>query len=202
MVTGYTDGIETGLTFEQFALRCARSFGPCTRQVDDPLDVPPKTIPVTVDTTQYDQAVARLQTLEQLTGTNDRTAFVQSDLNAAKDKAQQQFNDSIVHNEKLDELEAAVNVWLPPTYNHLELKEFMSRQIEYARMDNHRKSQQALEQLGRLSKISPIDFYHELVVEAKDAVVRAEQDLAQCRHDKQANEWIEALYKSLEPVNA
>ena len=40
MPTGYTCQIETGITFEQFALNCSRAFGALSNMRDDPSGTP------------------------------------------------------------------------------------------------------------------------------------------------------------------
>ena len=40
MPTGYTDAIKDGITFQQFAMNCARAFGACVTMRDDPSDKP------------------------------------------------------------------------------------------------------------------------------------------------------------------
>ena len=47
MPSGYTENIYYGkeVTFKDFALGCARAFGACVMQRDDPADVKPKIMP-------------------------------------------------------------------------------------------------------------------------------------------------------------
>lgn len=40
MPTGYTHKIKDGMTFKEYALRCARNFGALMDMRDDPMDAP------------------------------------------------------------------------------------------------------------------------------------------------------------------
>lgn len=42
MPTGYTADIKDGITFRDFALRCARAFGATIMQRDEDISIPPR----------------------------------------------------------------------------------------------------------------------------------------------------------------
>ena len=52
MATGYTHAIEKGISFETFALTCARAFGACINLRDEPGSTLP-TVDNIVDDTPY-----------------------------------------------------------------------------------------------------------------------------------------------------
>lgn len=131
MPSGYTSSIQDGITFENFAMKCARSFGACIEMRDDPLDkeIPNGFKPRTyhskeikrlkaeaakiglmsledaynVSVTEYEQTLVRLKRGKE------------SDLDLLKK-----------YNSMLEQVEA----WDPPTKDHVELKSFMASQIK------------------------------------------------------------------------
>lgn len=130
MPTGYTQPIQDGkLSFKDFALTCARAFGACVAQRDDPSNELPKK-----------QEYSQYHSEELAKALKERDVLLQmSDADADKE-AQSAFKSEVAYfNEReaernriadnyktmLDE----VRRWTPPTEEHLELKLFMEQQI-------------------------------------------------------------------------
>ena len=134
MPTGYTYSIKDGISFENFALKCARNFGACIALRDESSDILP-----TIDNIQFKNDDYHQKELEQA---KSDLLFFQ---NCSEEEWQNSFNKHVedhvsYYREKISECEelltqynemlAKVNDWIPPTEHHVELKNFMKQQIE------------------------------------------------------------------------
>lgn len=131
MPTGYTDTIKNGITFEQFALGCARAFGALIVMRDDPSDaqIPEQFEPSDYHSKALSKAREDLSAMELLTpsewelkATAEHTESEMYRLKAITDK-----NSLRCHYAEM--LECA-KAWIPPSGDHDELKNFMIKQIE------------------------------------------------------------------------
>lgn len=130
MPTGYTANIADGITFEEYAWRCARAFGALINMRDDPSDAP---IPEELKIDPYHlkemrKSEAELNLLSGMTEI-EIEAMVEKEYN----EAIAERNESIAKNHDLMEKYAAmlsqVRAYVPPTPDHIELKVFMEEQI-------------------------------------------------------------------------
>lgn len=131
MPTGYTSEIEKGITFQEYALRCARAFGALVTMRDDPMDasIPDEFKPSDYNLENIEKAEKSLATIKAMTPS------------AIKKAVQEEFNDRlrvidecIDKNKKLknkyENMLIKVKAWTPPTPDHVKLKEFMVEQLE------------------------------------------------------------------------
>lgn len=132
MPTGYTDAIRRGITFQQFALDCARAFGACITLRDEAgggEKIPEKFEPSDYHLVEGRNARERLSKLRAMTDT------------AAAIEANREREEAEVSNAKYrreqDETRAkyeamlqSVRAWVPPSAEHASLKAFMVEQIE------------------------------------------------------------------------
>lgn len=197
MPTGYTHNIENGISFEDFALYCARAFGACVHQRDDVTTDKPK---LREETSYYaeklPEALAELGYLQSLDseqqeefGTNARDEEIT--------RIQEQL-------EKKRELEAKyramldkVGQWTPPTPDHNGLKDFMTKQIvdsiQFDCTTNY-----YVEELQKAISMRPIDFYNQAVSKAEWSCSYYEEELEkEEKRVAESNAWIIELYKSL-----
>lgn len=130
MPTGYTANIENGISFNEFILKCAKAFGACITMRDDPLDTP---IPEKFEPSNYykeklEESKENLNKLQQMSLSD---AFLES---------QKEYSDSIKYNKnsikkkkdllnKYNKMLDNVVKWIPPSNDHIELKNFMTQQI-------------------------------------------------------------------------
>jgi len=130
MPTGYTEIIENGGTFEEYALRCARAMGVCVTMRDDPLDVP---IPEIFEPSDWYNK--RIQEIEEKI-----SELKTMSINIAAHKARQEWEKKLQERNQCmkEEKEKAskyahilkkVKDWQPPTSDHQNLKDFMLDQI-------------------------------------------------------------------------
>lgn len=131
MPTGYTAKVQEGISFEAYALGCARNFGALILMRDDPQDakIPEKFEPNDYHLKARVTAENTLNTLNSL-----------SDEEAGK-KALEQFIDkensridsikkSNVIEERYSEMLVKARAWESPSEDHDKFKEFMVSQLE------------------------------------------------------------------------
>lgn len=130
MPTGYTANIEDGISFNEFILKCAKAFGACISMRDDPLDTP---IPEKFEPSNYykERIKESKENLNKLQQMSLSDAFLES---------QKEYSDSIKYNKnsikkkkdllnKYNKMLDNVVKWIPPSNDHIELKNFMTQQI-------------------------------------------------------------------------
>lgn len=194
MSTGYTAGVQDGTVteFRAFALICAREFGACIMQRDDPMSERPKhREPTDYHVRALAAARERLARAQSMTV---EAAGVLADAEYAKATADyyaaQTRSHAIAHRYFL--MLRRVEKWTPPTAEHSRLKAFMVSQLtESAEFDSyeptrpvHRTGAEWLE--AERATASKDVGYHE----------NAEaEEQARCA---ESNAWIDALYASLE----
>jgi len=131
MPTGYTADISKGITFNTFAMNCARAFGALVTMRDDPSDAP---IPEAFSPSDYHskaiaterEKLARLDTLSPLEA--ERGAAKEFD--DAETARAVRLADRAALRAKYEAMLAAARAWVPPTPEHQGLHDFMVEQIE------------------------------------------------------------------------
>lgn len=131
MPTGYTADIKDGITFEQYAMNCARAFGALISMRDESSDNP---IPEQFKPSDYHEealktAKAELKKLEAM----PLSEAVRIAVKYNESKENQRLK-AIAERRSLKEkyqamLDSAVS-WQPPTDDHKDLHKFMVDQIE------------------------------------------------------------------------
>lgn len=130
MPTGYTAPIADGITFEQYALNCARAFGALITMRDAPANMP---IPDRIEPSDYHQRSMEIAhtTLERLSLLT--AAQVDAEYRADFEK---RLADHVARLQRAGDLRAAyeamlakVRAWKAPTDEHVEYKSFMEKQI-------------------------------------------------------------------------
>lgn len=130
MPTGYTAAIADGITFEQFAMQCARAFGALVTMRDDPSGAP---IPDRIEpSTHYQDWLERehveLNRLMDFTAADverEAEADYQRQVEAHTDRMKKAADLQA----KYESMLASVNAWMQPTEEHQGLKDFMIQQI-------------------------------------------------------------------------
>jgi len=133
MPTGYTLDLYDGkdLTFEEFALKCARAFGALISMRDEPIDAP---IPERFEPSDYhfkelEKAKRRLKEVKRW------------DEEKAEQEAERAYRDALKKREEFieknklirkryEDMLSKVQKWKPPTIEHESLKQFMIQQLE------------------------------------------------------------------------
>ena len=129
MPTGYTANLE-GITFPEFALRCARAFGALIDLRDEPFDA---VIPNCIEPSKYsrNQLAATVGILLGIESWDD--AFAELDAKKANEQALQKretrLQESDATRKRYEAMIEHVKGWTPPTSEHDGLKDFMLKQL-------------------------------------------------------------------------
>ena len=191
MPTGYTSDIYNGkdVSFRDFALNCARAFGACVMQRDDPADEKPKIMP---EESYHADKLKEIGKFKKPTKTKfnnyikEQTAYWQESIDKKK-KLQ------IAYDIKIKEAQN----WTPPTPEHEGLKKFMIEQLtESMKFDCDGDFYES--ELISLKALT----YEKYVLKEKSEYERSivfhteylKKDLNTIR---QRNKWIQDLYNSL-----
>lgn len=131
MPTGYTADISKGITFETFAMNCARAFGACVTLREDPPGgefIPDRFEPSPYHADRLEKSKADLAALDAMTPKELERAAAkdydeQETYRVARLAAKQALRN------QYEAMLAKVRAWQPPTEEHVELKSFMEEQI-------------------------------------------------------------------------
>lgn len=130
MPTGYTAKIADGISFEEFALDCARAFGACITMRDDPMTKP---IPDSFEPSDYHVKAlaveeANLKKLNSMT-IAEAEEIAKADYNREVKRIAKRLKESKNLMAKYENMLKQVEAWTPPTPEHFEMKKFMVEQI-------------------------------------------------------------------------
>lgn len=200
MPTGYTAAIleGDGITFEQYALSCARAFGAPVMMRDDPMDAP---IPDKFDASHYhdealETAKAELGKLEAMS-IRERLAYGDKQKAAELARLTENLHKQGSNKLRLERMAKAVTEWQPPTPDHAEMKSFMLQQIkDTIKFDGDTDYHDR--RLAEISAMPPSKFY----LDARDAAARtisyhttgAEKERARAA---ERTKWVQDLKLSL-----
>ena len=130
MPTGYTAGIEKGITFVEYAMGCARAFGALIMMRDDPADAP---IPDEFHPSDYSVKAlnAAQEKLARLKAMSDAEACAAADVDYSAALAAQEASIAKANalRAKYEAMLRHVRAWTPPSADHVEMKSFMEKQI-------------------------------------------------------------------------
>lgn len=197
MPTGYTSDIEHDISFEDFVLQCSRAFGATIMQRDDPMKIRPALREMSTTYVEWlKEAEEEVATLTAMTPTQ-RKAYGEKIIKEQTDSRQEYFNKKIVLRNKYDAMLQKVVMWNPPSQDHIELKNFMIKQINES-IDFDCNTKYDLEDLTRLAQANPMKIFDQELRSAQDKVLRyAEEVQKEKQRVEESNRWILALYESL-----
>lgn len=133
MPTGYTHAVQTGecSTFEAFVWRCARAFGACVMQRDDPADAP--VVEPTAQLGYYEkkrrEAEAELTRLRAMTPAEAEQAAGAAYAARLADHTAS-IARTATERKRYETMRAAAEAWTPPTPDHVGLRDFMIQQLD------------------------------------------------------------------------
>lgn len=200
MPTGYTSAVKDGITFEQFALGCARAFGALSPMRDDPAGTP---IPDEFKPTPFyaDNLASAVQALSAAKRMTDEEATAQSAAawQLAEDNRLKTIKDMTELRGRYEQMVAQVNAWTPPTTDHSELKVFMldqlTKSIEFD-CDVSYYQEPAKKMTGPEYKAAIIEAARKGVERYAEMVSEEEARAKSC------TDWVKALKTSLKEVAA
>jgi hypothetical protein len=194
MPTGYTaELIDKGQDFRTFALTCARAFGACIMQREDPMNEPPKKQePTDWHVKRLAEAKDKLARLKAMSAEESRAHGEQLRQEAVQ-SAEGYLAKNQAENERLDGMAVQVRAWLPPSEDHEPLKAFMLQQIDVSRNGDY-----ARKSLEDAKAKTPEAYFVEAVSEAVRSVsYHTEENAKEIERAESRNRWIERLYESL-----
>lgn len=198
MATGLTAQIPNGLTFPEFALRCARQFGPTIRQRDDDTDVPPK-LPKNDAERHKREAAEYLQRQQEMLNMGDQQKIdwgkteKERELNYLYEAYEKRRQDAIAY--VLMYMQAME--WQPPSPRHQKLKDFMLTQISET-IDWDCDLNGLIRRIKLVESEQPMTFFE---VKIKDLSWSYQFHIEQAEKQQVGHEsnctWIIQLYQSL-----
>ncbi len=197
MPTGYTHKIADGQSFEDFALGCARAFGACIMQRDDPADEKPK---LQESSNYHTQKL--LQAKEQLSEFLAMTEAEKLDYGhmcAEEDifRINERIEKNIALSDKYTAMYMKVLDWVPPSSEHVELKKFMINQLEESK-DFDCNNDYNYRELEEAKKASAMDYYNKMLDTINwDISYHSEQAQKETERTNGRNQWVQDLYASL-----
>ena len=191
MPTGYTTDIYNGkdVSFKDFALTCARQFGACIMQRDDPADEKPKIMP---EESYHTEELKKLGKFKKPTKA-EFEKYVKTEIADCKETIDKMKKLQEAYNKKIKEAQN----WNPPTPEHEGLKKFMIQQLtdsmQFDCSYDHYESE-----LKKLNKMTYDDYVEQQKKnhnwKIKYNTEYLEKDLNNIR---KRNKWIQELYNSL-----
>jgi hypothetical protein len=194
MPTGYTADIAKGITFEQYALACARAFGALILMRDDPSDAP---IPERFEPSDYSvkalaEAKAELTHLDAMSVT-ETAAAADAEYAAETERCSQRRAEYTELRNKYNAMLAQVVQWEPPTPDHVKYKEFMVEQIRSS-IDGDCNEKYITEP----ALLTGQQWLMRKITEARRSVAYHEKSHAEeIERTDNRNAWIKALRDSL-----
>jgi len=192
MPSGYTSDIYNGkeVTFKDFALGCARAFGACVMQRDDPADEKPKIMP---EESYHTEELKKLKKFKKPTKAQF-DSYVKETI-ADCEKSIKEKNE--LKKRYSDILENAKN-WQPPTKEHERLKAFMIEQLTDSRSFDCCGLDHYEHELKVVSAMTYKDYVKKKLAEHNRHIkYHEEYEAKDLSNIKQRNKWIKDLYDSL-----
>lgn len=131
MPTGYTADIKDGITFNTFALNCARAFGACIMLRDEPAggDKIPEQFEVSNYHAEHAEKMrGELVSFHALTP-SQREQQAAKAWDDAETRRLMRLEEMRAQRKAYEGMLAQVDAWTPPTAEHVGLRDFMRKQI-------------------------------------------------------------------------
>lgn len=196
MPTGYTQCIEKGVTFKDFALNCARAFGACVTLRDN------STAPIPKEFKPSDyhkkEAAKNKKRYEQVKKLSTAMCSAEAEREYTVELANRARD--LQRNTKLrkayEDMRTQVNEWKCPD-THVELKNFMINQIDIS-VDSDDYYKKELEKIKRKGALSGEAWRTEKLSEIQRDI-RYDMDEYQKEVERVAdrNKWLKELRESL-----
>lgn len=196
MPTSYTAPIYEGqeITFEDFALRCARAMGASIEQRDESLDVPLRKMETSGG--YHSKGLARANVALKTARKRDTAEWEklqEAEIREAIEYRTKYLEDRKALRERYTAMLYDVTEWEPPTPEHEGLKKFMRQQIEESiNFDCGSYDPPVPERL-------PVSEYRSQQIEkcAREVSYHAEKLAKEHERVRSQHAWVTALYRSL-----
>lgn len=131
MPTGYTAAIADGITFEQFAMNCAREFGALFLMREEPNNavIPERFEPSDYHVEKIAEAKSTLESLKSISPDDaERRALDEYEREVLQNKEAIKKKERL--KEKYEAMLKEAEAWIPPSEDHTGMKNFMISQIK------------------------------------------------------------------------
>jgi hypothetical protein len=197
MPSGYTSTLaDQEQSFREFVLHCARAFGACIHQRDDPGNDLPKLLEEdTYHLDEYNKALLKYKNFSEQTVGQWKQRFTQEKKDRIK-RSQDRIKKNAKQIARYKLMLDKVKKWKEPSPLHQGLKDFMVEQLTQSiEWDTDKYAADELKSAKKLtfepwkkeiidSLKGSMDYHFEYIEKEKTKVVKA-------------NQWISALYDSL-----
>ena len=131
MPTGYTAEVQKGISFDKYALNCARAFGALVTMRDEPSnkEIPEKLEPSDYHLKAKEKAENKLASLNGLTS-EDVSKKALDKFKADELYRADKLKEEAVIEARYNEMLTKAKSWVSPSKDHDKLKEFMVSQLE------------------------------------------------------------------------
>jgi len=201
MATGYTAKIREGnVSFEEFALGCARAFSACIMMRNAPRDAP---IPDKVEPSSYskDRLEAAKEELAELQAMPEEAAALRArkDYDAALTSCQDHIKKAEELRVKYQKLLDQAIAYVPPSSEHEKYKQFMIQQLSDS-MKWDCDSDYYIRQLMELKLMSGKEWKERQIEDAEhDVRYYGEEYKEEVQRAESRTKWIQQLKQSLGP---
>ena len=199
MPTGYTSGICDGEeSFAFFVLKCARAFGACISQRDDPLtELPEPPEASTYHENQLLVAESRYRSLKKMS-LKAREKYGEKCRREDIAHAKKQLAKKLAVRDRLTSMLAKVEEWSPPSPDHYQLKKFMVEQLtQTLEWDGDPSYYQT--SLAEAEKANPLTYYNSALEGAQyDIQYHTKHKNNDISAAENKGKWIRELYESLQ----
>lgn len=194
MPTGYTSGIEKGMTFKEYATNCAKAFGANILMRDEPMNAPIKTY----ETDPY-YVNKLLETIKE------KEEFLKLPVEQKKELWNKEYKEYVTERtswnnknqllrEKYEAMLEKVNSFEPPSEDHVNYKEFMKSQIvESINFDCHFHEIKEQERFPDWV-IDKVKYFE------KDIEYFTEKNEDEISNNTGRNTWNEKLFEALDKI--
>ena len=200
MPTGYTAAIADDITFNDFAMQCARAMGALVMMRDEPhgAPIPERFEPSDYHTKKIDEANVTIERLRGMTEAEaDQAASDAYDAAIAAQAAAILRNDML--REKYNAMLAKVEAWESPSADHNGFKKFMVEQITSSigfDCDNRYYRDQ------KHTKLTGADWLAQEEAKARKGVAYHEaENTKEIERTEGRNRWVKELRDSLKGSN-
>jgi hypothetical protein len=196
MPTGYTAKLmESGETFPEFIMGCARAFGALIEMRDSPNDAP---IPDKFEPSDYNakRLISAREELVKLKAMSieERTTFGEAAKAEDIERSRKYLEKALAENSRLEEMAAQVRAWTPPTKDHQGLKDFMLQQIDVSKNSVDYSERSLTEAQAKPAKV----YYVEAVSSAaRDIKYHTEGNAKEVERTNSRTEWVQQLRASI-----
>lgn len=198
MPTGYTAYIEDGniSTGKDFLTLCCRAFGVCIDMKDDLLSVPipEEFVPDMYYKKRYDDALLALEKAKSITE-SEAVEIMKSEKKGREESIKSYIEKEEKQKEAYSKIRTEIEAWIPPTSEHINLKNFALEQIDISMpgLSSYYNEELAKNQI----EVSPQEYIKNQITLKENSVKRAKESYdAEIKRTDEKNKWLKLFRDS------